>query len=78
LFDQKENELINQKEETDEFRITMAQNIFQREESDPLPQKLKKKKKKKISPLRRKDDDDLKEDTSKNIGDSLGFNPYLL
>jgi hypothetical protein len=28
LFDQKENELINQKEEIDEFIITMAQNIF--------------------------------------------------
>lgn len=57
IFDQKEAEVNMQKEETDEFRITMAQNIFNREESDPLPQKLKKKKKKKISPLKRKDEE---------------------
>jgi hypothetical protein len=57
IFDQKEVEVNLQKEENDEFRITMAQNIFNREESDPLPQKLKKKKKKKISPLRRKDEE---------------------
>ena len=57
IFDQKEVEGNIQKDETDEFRITMAQNIFNREESDPLPQKLKKKKKKKISPLRRKDEE---------------------
>lgn len=34
----------------------MAQNIFAREESDPLPQKLKKKKKKKVNLLKRKDE----------------------
>jgi len=37
----------------EEFRITMAQNIFSKDEMEQ-PQKLKKKKKKKISPLRRK------------------------
>ncbi len=57
IFDQKEVEVNIQKEENDEFRITMAQNIFNREESDPLPQKLKKKKKKKISPLKRRDEE---------------------
>ena len=35
----------------------MAQNIFAREESDPVPQKLKKKKKKKkVDLLKRKDE----------------------
>jgi hypothetical protein len=78
VFDAKEEGNV-QKEETDEFRITMAQNIFNREESDPLPQKLKKKKKKKISPLRRKDEEyeGIKEE-GRNGQDILDFNPFLL
>ncbi len=58
----------------------MAQNVFQREESDPLPTKLKKKKKKKISPLKRKDEEEEGFNTGakKSLDDPLDFNPYLL
>ncbi len=57
----------------------MAQNVFQREESDPLPTKLKKKKKKKISPLKRKDEEEEGiNDGKKGLDDPLDFNPYLL
>ena len=84
LFEVKEMEGAVDKEENEEFRITMAQNIFAREETDQ-PQKLKKKKKKKISPSKRKDEDDKREDSFKLPQDSFnilpedsGFNPYSL
>jgi hypothetical protein len=66
------------RDDHDEFRITMAHNIFAREESlEPLPAgRLKRKKKKKTSPLRRKEEELGLE--SPNIMEGDGFNPYRL
>ena len=64
------------KDENDQFRITMAQNIFAREESIEVP-RVKKKKKKRL-PYRKKEEivDIQNDDTANILQDE--FNPYAM
>ena len=64
------------KDENDEFRITMAQNIFAREDVVEPTGKLKKKKKPKKSPLKKKEEDVGGDESLKLQEDD--FNPYNL
>lgn len=74
MKDQKDDYL---RDENDEFRITMAQNIFAREESIEVGgSKLKKKKKKKFSPYRKKQEEVEGEESIKIVEDE--FNPYKM